>query len=626
MTRVSPIWVLFLGTACGGGADDDAGADGAGETCPPEVPPTCYDADPSTAGIGSCHAGVPRCDRGEMVECIGAVLPGLESCNGLDDDCDGEADKGVCREACIGLDCDRPWGQPPTRFVVGPGGGMALQLSNDDPVAVLWVPEQNTGTLAKVDTRTWQILARYLVVPVEQGCPEDGEMVHSIAVDPDGNVYVSTQDTDPSSPSQEVRLLSIANQDCADRDGDGTVETSNGPDDVLTFPEDECIRWQVPIDVDNRNAAIALERNARRAGSHWLVWGARGDTARVWAIDPETGEETGGELFLDADAHPTFFDFDGRGIMYAKGGRNELALIDTAALEIDLVHVAMEIDVHQMIQDHRGRIWIVPYLSGYDRDFEEWLIPSAYDGLEKSGPSALRFVAAPTGVIYSQTIDDIDGAESGQLSSLTYDIEADNLAVDLQDEMPPSSFALDRDGMIWEVELGPGGNPSLVDCAAGRQPSSAWVLDPWSGERELAINGDLWGASIFTDNPTGVYPLDVLPGPRSAVWTLAGCDLDNDGDTLWGALDWSASRVEDAHILFEVQGGDDLEWSPDGPWFRAGEDPAETGPVPLREIVPEPHPYLHVRATLWTDERVPPFVSPELLRISAAYACPDDVD
>lgn len=629
MTRVTSIWLLVLGGACGGGGDDDAGyagADGAEETCPPEVPLSCYDADPSTDGVGICHAGQPRCEGGEVVDCIAAVLPGLESCNGLDDDCNADVDEAVCRDVCIGLDCARPWGEPPTRFVVGPNGGMALQLSDDDPVAVLWVPEQNSGTLAKVDTRTREVLARYQVVPLLDGCPEDGEMVHSIAVDPDGNAYLSTQDTSTSSPEEEVRLLSVAYGECTDRDGDGTVETSDGPDDVLPFLADECIRWHVPFVVDNRNASIALERHARRTGSHWLVWGARGDTARVWAIDPELGEDIGEEFFLDSVHEPTFFDFDGDGLMYAKGGRYQLAMIDTAALEFDLIPVAMEIDVHQMIQDHRGRIWIVPYLSGYDRELGEWLTPSAYDGLEKSGPPALRFVTAPTGVIYSQTLDDIDGAETGQLHLLSYDIEADEMVVDLREEMAPVSFALDRDGMIWELELGPAGDPSLVSCEAARRPSTAWVLDPWTGERQVAMDGDLWGASFFTDNPTGVYPLDVLPGPRSAVWTFAGCDLDSDGETLWGALDWRASNVEDTHILFEVQGGDSLQWSADGPWLRVGEAPREPGPVPLREVVRDPHPYLHVRATLWTDQQVPPFVSPELLRISAAYACPDDVD
>ncbi len=66
------------------GLDDDC--DGAFEEDDPDVGDACGSSD-----IAPCHLGVQACIGGGIV-CVGAVEPGTEACNGLDDDCDGNAD------------------------------------------------------------------------------------------------------------------------------------------------------------------------------------------------------------------------------------------------------------------------------------------------------------------------------------------------------------------------------------------------------------------------------------------------------------------------------------------------------------------------------------------------------
>ncbi len=69
------------------------------ETCQGCVPGdsvACYPGVPDTDGVGVCKEGLQTCGPdGLWGLCLGAVVPGQELCNGLDDDCNGKADDGV---------------------------------------------------------------------------------------------------------------------------------------------------------------------------------------------------------------------------------------------------------------------------------------------------------------------------------------------------------------------------------------------------------------------------------------------------------------------------------------------------------------------------------------------------
>ena len=91
----------FLDNDCNGTVDNGCACDG--RTNQP-----CYTGPPSTLGIGicrggeadcSCPGGARFCDDGTWGACVGVVLPTTETCNGLDDDCDGETDEGL-RNRC----------------------------------------------------------------------------------------------------------------------------------------------------------------------------------------------------------------------------------------------------------------------------------------------------------------------------------------------------------------------------------------------------------------------------------------------------------------------------------------------------------------------------------------------
>jgi hypothetical protein len=90
--------------ACGNGLDDDADGD-VDEGCGCDVGKTqpCFAGPKALAGKGPCHLGEQTCEKvpgqGEFAQgawgtCGGSGQPGVEACNGEDDDCDGVVDQG----------------------------------------------------------------------------------------------------------------------------------------------------------------------------------------------------------------------------------------------------------------------------------------------------------------------------------------------------------------------------------------------------------------------------------------------------------------------------------------------------------------------------------------------------
>src|SRR5262249_46877889 len=81
-----------VGNNCDGNSDE--GNPGGGSQC-------------GTGFMGICASGITQCDGANGVMCMPSVTPGLlmESCNGLDDDCDGNVDEGIAQvgQACTAM-------------------------------------------------------------------------------------------------------------------------------------------------------------------------------------------------------------------------------------------------------------------------------------------------------------------------------------------------------------------------------------------------------------------------------------------------------------------------------------------------------------------------------------------
>ena len=81
--------------SCDGFDNDCDGTVDEGCQCLDGATQPCYGGGNGTKGIGVCHGGIQTCVNGLWGACAGETLPAQESCNGVDDDCDGQKDEGI---------------------------------------------------------------------------------------------------------------------------------------------------------------------------------------------------------------------------------------------------------------------------------------------------------------------------------------------------------------------------------------------------------------------------------------------------------------------------------------------------------------------------------------------------
>lgn len=176
---------------CGNGADEDCdGEIDEGCACTPGAVQACFHGPPGRRGVGACVDGMQTCqgdgEFGSWGPCTGGITPGAESCDGLDNDCNGCADDNpACCDVLLACpdSSTLPEGQPFVDYVIdasgfhsGPVTSYAWTVSGG-PCDQLFVANGNppSYTLTGVNTSTLTIsptLSGDLTVTVTMTLPD----------------------------------------------------------------------------------------------------------------------------------------------------------------------------------------------------------------------------------------------------------------------------------------------------------------------------------------------------------------------------------------------------------------------------------------------------------------------
>ncbi len=286
---------------------------------------SCYPAAAETKDVGICQGGQAVCRSGFWGLCAGSTVPRGESCNGVDDDCDGVSDDGV-RSPCGGCDPScrgGVWGEAEAAFVATDG----LDLTSDGwltlartaaPHTTLWLANSADGTVSKVDSESATEVARYNA---------GGADSSRVAVDYHGDLWVANR---AFFGQGSVTKIAGDLSRCVDRDADG-LQTSSGPTDVLPIGEDDCVLFTVPVgDPGDVPRALAIDGSLGLDGSSGGdAWVGLHEGMRIAKLDGITGE-----LAAEIETpnfHPYGAVVDAWGALWMLERDGRIATLDTSA-------------------------------------------------------------------------------------------------------------------------------------------------------------------------------------------------------------------------------------------------------------------------------------------------------
>jgi len=603
---------------CAERCDDGVFCNGA-ETCDPQtgaclsgLPERCDDDDECT--IDDCEVATDVCshresprddDRDTFNACGGdcddmdpTIYPGAEElCDDVDQDCDGMVDEqllsecGDCRPGCriVDLPGIGPW--EPTEdnsdSVVEDGDGALVLHSEMDQRFDAWIANSRAGRVTKLDTRDGRQLAAYhsvLTGPDNDArdhnsmCDDglggdEGNCPSRTAVDLLGAVYVANRNFGGQGT---VTKIAGFPDDCADRDGDGEITTSedingNGTIDFEVEGEfvgqaDECILWTVNVggrDSIPRALTVAADGN---------VWvGLNGDHTVV-ELSPSDGRVLSTVPTPAFDPYGAAIDGEGR-IWFTEALTGKILSVDTNTNTAGTAITAPEIATgcpssYGIAVDASGKVWIpgftCPYAFGYDPKTGDWTsVPIPDSGVTRG------IAADDRGRIYvSSSHDSIEIEQDHSsvfirqipergLSRLTvFDSDGGNMQV----------FGTNEDPLPGQMGIGVGLDSQRRAWIVNQESGTATLVDPSDGTVEAYPAGP--GPYTYSDF-TGFSLRKLFARNGEIEKVVEGCEL---GPSEWEQVTWNADLPAGSRIEIRLRAASTLEELPGKQWLGPWND------------------------------------------------------
>lgn len=414
----------------------------------------------------------------------------------------------------------------------------------------IWISLSARGTIAKIDTRNGAILGEY-------SSTSDGDDCHNVSrttVTLDGSAYAGNR-----CQSSVIHVgLREANQ-CIDRNGSGTIETSSGYGDVLAWPggsngatapvadaQDECILHYVDtIGGDARHVT------ANADGDVWV--GACCGNPTFVLIDNDTGTitRTEGPFNLPQSCGGYGGVIDGRGTLWsATSGSHVLRWEPNSAVVPGVNPRCVAVQNYGLAVDSQDNLWVAEF--GDD----VWKVSP--DGLTVSGPYDNGSNTGAQGLA-------VDGNDHVWVSSSLSCFSNCTLGHLLNDgtfvgNVSPAGngstgVAIDSAGKVWTANINGGqdgtGSATRIDpdagpLGAGGVPTGAVDLEvPLPGAHPYNYSDMTGNALLRTTAPQGTWTVVQDSGAASTKW----------GKIIWNT-EARGSQPPGTEIIFEVRAAD----------------------------------------------------------------------
>jgi streptogramin lyase len=351
---------------------------------------------------------------------------------------------------------------PPPLSCNGRGGGGSTP--GEPLYSYIWISNSSEGTVSKIDTVELVELGRYRTHP-EFGDPS------RTSVSLNGDVAVANR-------NGGVAKFHANPADCEDRNGNGVVDTSSGPGDVLAWDVEECRAWFTPFEYTS-------QRPVAWTSGQWDPDDCRYENEKVWTAGASDNFEGGGAIEgvrivqLDGDTGaiehvvkileviPNFYGIYGGAVDAQNNfwgsqlGIGDLVRVDAETFEFDVW--PMQVGGYGMTVDSAGYVWTCAYEVGrFDPDTETWQTASVggAGGCMEDGQGTLWLANSP---LVGVDIETLQVVATHQLPDYVHGV------------------SIDFQGFVWGVSMN----------------TSAYRVDPRTGAFDI-VSG-LTGPYTYSD-------------------------------------------------------------------------------------------------------------------------------
>jgi len=584
---------------CGTDENCSGGVHLTGCPCADEQPTICYTGPAETVDVGQCDLGLRDCRHGVYQPCAGQVLPAAEVCDAVDQDCDGAVDDGVlspcgncnldCTAESIGVGGDRAFDPSEARGVlILPDGSITLGQTATIVNRVIWIANSSAGTVSKVDTTTNEELGRYYTASNMRGDPSRS------TVNPRGDVVSINR-----GGSSATFIMA---SDCPDQDGDGIVETSQGPDDVMPWGEDECVIWNQPITGGMSRGAAIEEREELDGTVREYVWVSSYNTGIVHEIDVAEGEYTGRQQDVrPSNPYGAAMGPDHTLWVTQGGAQTHMAKMDTTTLEVVQYTAPQGRNFYGITVDRDGYVWTTGQYGAqrFDPETETYdLVEGGCGGgVAADADGNIWTASGYVAVVWAVP-------EECRPSGITR-IDGQTLEAHVIETLGQShGVAVDFDGHVWGINVPTG---------------DAHKIDPSDESFEVAWDGGGNNSYTYSDM-TGFQLVNATQELASYGTIFTGCDAPE--PTEWNQLTWDADTPRGTTVRFTARSADTLEALPSATPVLVASQPPDASPADVGGALDAagvaPGLFLAIEASLQSNVRD---AAPVLRQFSVQHSC-----